>query len=136
MGHGMWVGRPCPPVRNDIVTPRHLFLFTSVCICYYFSTLKVCTEIMRKCGVAIEINSAKDQSLTLMITGKASFIISNGFIRRYEISRPSCTTDVFSLFCTLIDIHFKAKLRMCYKHGRRSPRSCRRSATSAWPFRR
>ena len=22
----MWVGRPCPPVRNDIVTPRHLFL--------------------------------------------------------------------------------------------------------------
>lgn len=31
---------------------------------------RVCTEIMKKCGVAIEINSAKDQSLTLMITGK------------------------------------------------------------------
>ena len=26
-GLGMWmeVGRPCPPVCNDIVTPRHLF---------------------------------------------------------------------------------------------------------------
>ena len=26
-GHGMWmgVGCPYPPVRNDIVTPRHLF---------------------------------------------------------------------------------------------------------------
>ena len=25
-GVGVWmgVGRPCPPVRNDIVTPRHL----------------------------------------------------------------------------------------------------------------
>ena len=25
---GVWmgVGCPCPPVRNDIVTPRHLFL--------------------------------------------------------------------------------------------------------------
>jgi len=31
---------------------------------------RVCTDIMKKCGVAIEINSAKDQSLTLMITGK------------------------------------------------------------------
>ena len=28
VGHGvrMGVGRPCPPVRNDIVTPYHLFL--------------------------------------------------------------------------------------------------------------
>ena len=28
VGVGVWmgVGRPCPPVRNDIVTPRHLFL--------------------------------------------------------------------------------------------------------------
>ena len=27
MGHWVWmgVGCPCPPVRNDIVTPRHLF---------------------------------------------------------------------------------------------------------------
>ena len=27
MGHGVWIGvdRPCPPVRNDIVTLRHLF---------------------------------------------------------------------------------------------------------------
>ena len=27
VGRGVWmgVGRPCPPVRNDIVTPRHLF---------------------------------------------------------------------------------------------------------------
>ena len=26
-GRGVWmgVGCPCPPVRNDIVTPRHLF---------------------------------------------------------------------------------------------------------------
>ena len=25
-GHGVWmgVGCPCPPVRNDVVTPRHL----------------------------------------------------------------------------------------------------------------
>jgi len=28
LGVGVWmgVGRPCPPVRSDIVTPRHLFL--------------------------------------------------------------------------------------------------------------
>ena len=28
-GHGVWmrVGCPCPPVRNNIVTPRHLFCF-------------------------------------------------------------------------------------------------------------
>ena len=28
---GVWmdVGCPCPPVRNDIVTPRHLFIFVS-----------------------------------------------------------------------------------------------------------
>ena len=26
----MAVGRPCPPVRNDSVTPRHMFL--SVCV--------------------------------------------------------------------------------------------------------
>ena len=27
VGFGVWmgVGCPCPPVRNDIVTPRHLF---------------------------------------------------------------------------------------------------------------
>jgi len=36
---------------------------------------RVCTEIMRKCGVAIEINSAKDQSLTLMITGKIEKVL-------------------------------------------------------------
>ena len=29
-GHGVWmgVGCPCPPVRNNIVTPRHLFWFS------------------------------------------------------------------------------------------------------------
>ena len=29
-GCGMWMGLgcPCPPVRNDIVTPRYLFIFT------------------------------------------------------------------------------------------------------------
>ena len=27
-GIGVWleVGRPCPPIRNDIVTPHHLFM--------------------------------------------------------------------------------------------------------------
>ena len=27
VGFGVWmgIGCPCPPVRNDIVTPRHLF---------------------------------------------------------------------------------------------------------------
>ena len=31
MGRGVWmgVGRPCPPVHNDIVSPRHLFFFLS-----------------------------------------------------------------------------------------------------------
>ena len=30
VGHWVWMGVscPCPPVRNDIVTPRHLFLRT------------------------------------------------------------------------------------------------------------
>jgi len=36
---------------------------------------KVCTDIMKKCQVAIEINSAKDQSLTLMITGKIEKVL-------------------------------------------------------------
>ena len=26
VGVWMWVGCPCPPVRNDIVTPRHLLV--------------------------------------------------------------------------------------------------------------
>ena len=32
VGHGVWIrfGCPCPPVRNDIVTPRHLFIVTSL----------------------------------------------------------------------------------------------------------
>ena len=32
MGVGVWmgVGCPCPPVRNDIVTPRQLFLFSTL----------------------------------------------------------------------------------------------------------
>jgi hypothetical protein len=39
---------------------------------------KVCTEIMKACGVAIEINSAKDQSLTLMITGMENGRVARG----------------------------------------------------------
>ena len=32
VGHWVWmgVGCPCPPVRNDIVTPRHLLSFDSL----------------------------------------------------------------------------------------------------------
>jgi len=54
---------------------------------------RVCTEIMRKCGVAIEINSAKDQSLTLMITGK----IENVLKARKEITAQLQTQCVINL---------------------------------------
>jgi len=54
---------------------------------------RVCTEIMRKCGVAIEINSAKDQSLTLMITGK----IENVLRARKEITAQLQTQCVINL---------------------------------------
>jgi len=54
---------------------------------------RVCTEIMRKCGVAIEINSAKDQSLTLMITGK----IENVLQARKEITAQLQTQCNISL---------------------------------------
>ena len=32
VGHGVWlgVGRHCPPICNDIVTPRHLFLISNI----------------------------------------------------------------------------------------------------------
>ena len=38
-GHGVWigVGCPCPPIRNDIVTPRHLFLLSIMNYKYLFS---------------------------------------------------------------------------------------------------
>ena len=40
MGCWVWMGGgcPCPPVRNDIVTPRHLFKFTNhswICLSVY-----------------------------------------------------------------------------------------------------
>lgn len=54
---------------------------------------KVCTEIMKKCGVAIEINSAKDQSLTLMITGK----IEQVHQARKEITAQLQTQCTFNL---------------------------------------
>jgi len=53
---------------------------------------KVCTDIMKKCGVAIEINSAKDQSLTLMITGK---------IEQVHQARKEITTQLQTQ-CTII----------------------------------
>ena len=31
----MGVGCPCPPVRNDIVTPRHLFYYFGLYGCFY-----------------------------------------------------------------------------------------------------
>ena len=33
VGPWVWkgVGRPCPPVRNNVVTPRHLFLVAHLC---------------------------------------------------------------------------------------------------------
>ena len=36
-GRGVWmgVGRPCPPIHNSIVTPRHLFLNSFIfCFCF------------------------------------------------------------------------------------------------------
>ena len=43
MGIGVWmgVGRPRPPIRNDIVTPRHLLssgsMYSNVCLCLSLS---------------------------------------------------------------------------------------------------
>ena len=34
------VGCPCPPVRNDIVTPRHLFLFNS-CLILHLGDIEI-----------------------------------------------------------------------------------------------
>ena len=41
----MGVGCPCPPVRNDIVTPRHLFLSNSKRIAW--QTKSVTDEIAK-----------------------------------------------------------------------------------------
>ena len=42
----MWmgVGRPCPPVRNNIVTPRHLFIFFRFAFCSNHSKTFVITH--------------------------------------------------------------------------------------------
>ena len=41
VGVRIWVGCPCPPVRNNIVTPRHLFLLVTIAFlvtCYALYT--------------------------------------------------------------------------------------------------
>ena len=47
-GDGVWMGggRPCPPVRNDIVTQRHLFqLFCNIGFAIFIKDKKgVCYE--------------------------------------------------------------------------------------------
>ena len=40
-GRGVGVGRPCPPARNNIVTPRHM-LYVQVCLLIDTSTLGCC----------------------------------------------------------------------------------------------
>ena len=51
----MGVGCPCPPVRNDIVTPRHLF--TSGCLVYFCDISTEIVNMMYKLKVFGKVQS-------------------------------------------------------------------------------
>ena len=68
----MGVGRPCPPVRNGIVTPRHLFARSP-----YFSALNSNMSITKAYGYVqtLKITPLRDDKTTLFsnITWRQSY---------------------------------------------------------------
>ena len=58
----MGLGCPCPPVRNDIVTPRHLF------ISFYLRDLNLIAELSSSNQLTVTISKLSVLTLFLIIS--------------------------------------------------------------------
>ena len=122
MGCWVWmgVGRPCPPVRNDIVTPRHFFfsfLFSSFLLFFLSLFLSPFCSFLLDSFLSCFVSFFLASFLCLFLSHSSFLILPFStllfFFKCAAHTSPSPHAHDVSV-CDQRDLRFKMKLRSIF----------------------